>query len=275
MLRALIAPLLVVLLLYAAVCAMMWLAQGTMIFLRQPHDHQAASAARSSGAREMHLSVDGGVTLHGWLRPAHGAGPAPLLMYFGGNAEEVSWMQGEFARLPHIGVATFNYRGYGLSTGEPGELQLARDAQFLFDVLSARPDVDSQRVLIVGRSLGTGVAVHLAAARAVRAVVLISPYDSLTAVAARAYPWLPVSWLMRHPFDSLSRAPVIDAPLLALVAGDDAVVPPAHSRALVEAWRGPATMEVLPGADHNDLLSHPGFWPAVTRFLQQAIATAP
>lgn len=275
MLRALVAPLLVLLLLYVALCAMMWLAQGAMIFLRQPLDPQAASVARASGAHELRISAEREITLHGWLRLAQVEGPAPLLIYFGGNAEEVSWMQGEFARLPHIGVATFNYRGYGLSTGEPGEAQLARDAVSLFDALSARAGTDPQRVVIVGRSLGTGVAVHLAAARAVRAVVLISPYDSLTAVAARAYPWLPVPWLMRHPFDSLSRAPAIDAPLLALVAGDDAVVPPAHSRALVDAWRGPRTLELLPGADHNDLLSHPAFWPAVTRFLQGAVDRTP
>lgn len=265
--RALIAPFLAGGLLYAAVCLMMWLGQDSLIFLRQPLQDAARAAMRDSPAREMTVDAGDGTRLHGWLRPALGTTPTALLLYFGGNAEEVSGMQGELARYPDVAVATFNYRGYGLSEGDPSEANLLADALDLYDVLVAHPGVDKTAVFVMGRSLGSGVAVHLAAHRSVRGVVLISPYDSLAAVGARAYPWLPVRWLMRHPFDSLARAARIDAPLLALVAERDAVVPPSHSVKLASAWRGPHDLVRLPGADHIDLLSHPGFWPAVNRFL--------
>lgn len=265
--RALIAPFLAGGLLYAAVCLMMWLAQGSLIFLRQPLDEGARAALRQSPARELTVRARDGTSLHGWLRPAQGAGPSALLIYFGGNAEEVSWMQRELARYPEMAVATFNYRGYGLSQGEPSEAHLFADALELHDALAARPDIDATRVIAMGRSLGSGVAVHLAALRRLRAVVLVSPYDSLAAVGARAYPWLPVRWLMRHPFDSLSRAPRIDAAMLALVAEQDSVVPPSHTERLAGAWRGPHQVVRLPGADHINLLGHPGFWPAIDRFM--------
>jgi pimeloyl-ACP methyl ester carboxylesterase len=93
--------------------------------------------------------------------------------------------------------------------------------------------------VVIGRSLGSGVAVHVAAERKPAGVVLVTPFDSLRAVAQGIYPFVPVSLLLRHPFDSLALAPSIAAPMLALVATQDRVIAPAHARRLFEAWRGP------------------------------------
>src|SRR5262247_2075447 len=135
------------------------------------------------------LSVErpGGVKLRGWLvKPP--VEPAPLLLYFGGNAEEVSWQIAVANRLGGRAVALVNYRGYGQSTGAPSEPALLADAIAVHDALVQRPDIDSDRVAIMGRSLGTGVAVHLAANRPVERVVLVSPYDSIAAVATAHFP---------------------------------------------------------------------------------------
>ena len=91
-----------------------------------------------------------------------------------------------------------------------------------------------------GPDLGGGVAVHLAAERPLVGVVLVTPFDSLTAVAQRHYPWLPVRWLLNHPFDALARAPSIRTPMLCLVAGSDRIIPPAHAARLFAAWGGPS-----------------------------------
>jgi len=161
-----------------------------------------------------------------------------------------------------------NYRGYGESEGKPGETALFADALAIHDHARSRADVDPERIVAMGRSLGTGVAVHLAAERKLRGVILVSPFDSLLAVASRHYPFLPVSLMLRHRFDSLSRAPQIEAPLLALVAADDRVVPVSHSRVLFDAWRGPKTWLEIPRADHDSIAGDPAFWNAIAEFLK-------
>src|SRR5437764_15432172 len=109
----------------------------------------------------------------------------------------------------------------------------------------------------MGRSLGSGIAVHLAAHRPLRAVILVSPYDSIVEVAKRHYPFLPVSLMLRHRFDSIALAPRIEAPLLCLVATGDRVIPAEHSRALLEAERDTKTLHEFPNADHNSICGEP------------------
>ena len=155
------------------------------------------------------------------------------------------------------------------ATGKPSEAALFGDALAVFDALARRPDVDASRIVLVGRSLGSGVAAYVAAERPVAAVVLISPYDSMTAIARRHYPWLPVGLLLKHPFDSASRAPQIRAPLLAIAGDADRIIPPSHSRRLVEAWAGPKRFVELRDADHNDLSGAPQFWPSIDAFLRE------
>jgi len=119
----------------------------------------------------------------------------------------------------------------------------------------------------MGRSLGSGVAVYLAAHRPVRGVILVSPYDSLVEVGRRHYPFLPVSLLLRHRFDSLARVPQIEAPLLCLVATEDRIVPMAHSRALFEAWRGAKNWREIPLADHDGISNEPEYGRSIAAFL--------
>ena len=129
-----------------------------------------------------------------------------------------------------------NYRGYGRSGGRPGERQLLADALLLYDRVTRRPDVDPGRVAVMGRSIGSGVAVYVARERPVLGAVLVSPYDSVAAVARDAFPYLPVPLLLRHRFEAASWAAGVRAPLLALIAGDDRVIDP---RALPAGWRPP------------------------------------
>ncbi len=123
----------------------------------------------------------------------------------------------------------------------------------------------------MGRSLGTGVAVHLASARSVTGVVLISPYDSLVAVAQGHHPYVPVGLLLKHRFDSVGRAPSIAAPMLCIVGTEDTIIPPEHSEELARAWKGPVEMVSIRGADHNDLPLQSGYYAAITRFLQSLL----
>ena len=216
-----------------------------------------------------------GARLHGWWvrPPSHAA--LPLVLYFGGNAEEVSWMLeviGDARRSATPGVAWLlvNYRGYGASEGAPSERALVADAQALYDYALQLPGIDARRVYAFGRSLGSGVAVALAAERTLRGVVLVSPFDSLTAVAKHYYPYLPVGWMLKHRFDSLERAPSLSTPLLCLIADRDEIIPPQHGIRLYEAWGGTKRRVMLSGARHNETDAVPQFWPEIRAFLAQA-----
>jgi pimeloyl-ACP methyl ester carboxylesterase len=248
--------------------ATMYFAQDSLLFLRQPF---AGTAPVSQGDRlveSLEFEASDGARLRGWLvKPA--AIRAPLLVYYGGNAEEVSWQAHDPSWPTGWSLAIVNYRGYGASDGVPSERALFADALLVFDTLIQRPDVDPARVVLVGRSLGSGIATFVAYERSVAGVILVSPYDSMVAVAGRHYPWLPVSLLLKHPFDSHSRAPRIHAPLMAIVGERDTIIPPTHSRKLFQAWAGSKSWIGVPEADHNDISAAPTFSRAIATFLNE------
>ena len=232
----------------------MYLAQDSLIF----HPQRGAPA---SGAQSVFIQADDGTRLHAWHVPG-----SPLVLYFGGNAEGVSWMAAEARRqAPGTGWLLVDYRGYGRSEGSPSEKSLVADSLKWHE--KARSF--SPSVFLFGRSLGSGVAVQLAAMRPVDGVVLVAPYDSMVEVGRHHYPFLPVGWMLRHRFDSAQRAPKVQAPLLCLVAGRDEIVPMVHSRRLYEAWGGPKRWVELAGAGHNSTDGAPLFWSAIRGFLDK------
>jgi fermentation-respiration switch protein FrsA (DUF1100 family) len=241
--------------------------------LYHPRTHDLATwrrVAERTGAEPFELAREG-VVLRGALMRPPGADPRtprPAVLYFGGNAEDVSWMPGEAPRLGGPALLAVAYRGYGASTGVPFEQDLYDDAVALYDALAARPGIDAARIAVWGRSLGSGVATWVASRRPVSAVVLSAPYDSIRALATRHYP--AIAFLLTQPFDSLARAPSIRAPLLAILGGRDTLVPAEHGERLVAAWGGPARVLRLPEAGHNDLQTSPRYWSAIAAFLRDA-----
>jgi pimeloyl-ACP methyl ester carboxylesterase len=247
-----------------AVPAAAWLGQERLIFFPQP---LAGTAHLPPGTQPVELRAADGTRLAGFFVPA-ATQRAPVLLFFGGNAEEVSWTLAD-ARWPAgFARAGVNYRGYGQSEGSPGEAPLVEDAKSAFDAIAARPDVDPARIVVVGRSLGTGIAARLAIERPVAAAILISPYDSLIEVGKAHYPWLPVAWLLKHRFDATSYAKRASVPLLAIVGSNDAIVHVPRSKALYDAWAGPKSWAAIDGRGHNDLTGDRAFWSAVAKFVE-------
>ena len=248
-----------------------YLAQDARIFHRQPlsEARRAELARRFPEVLEIFVQAKDGARLHAWHAQAPGAGP--LVLYFGGNAEDVSWMLEELGQVPGVSWLLVDYRGYGLSEGSPGEAALIADAVEWFDHATKFPGIDPARVFAFGRSLGSGVAVALAARRPLAGLILATPYDSLAALAKRYYWYLPVDWLLKHRFDSIERAPKLKQPLLCLIAGQDEVIPPAHGERLFDAWGGPKRKLVLQEAGHNSTDAHPLFWPSIRVFLAQQV----
>lgn len=240
---------------YLSLCAWLFFSQRSQIYF-------PVHESNPPGAQSIRLQ-SGGVTLKIWVveRP----GPRALV-YFGGNAEDVSANLASFASaFPGHSLFLVNYRGYGGSTGDPSESALVADANAIYDHLHARyPEVS-----VMGRSLGTGVAVQLAAAREVPRLVLVTPYDSLANVAGAHFPMFPVAFLMRDRYDSASRARAISAPVLAVIAGDDEIIPRARSEALVNSFsQSQVRVILLDGATHNSIDLYPGYLRAVADFLE-------
>ena len=242
---------------YALVCALLYLAQAWLLYLPTPESaHPGVSALRLGR---------GTATLKVW--ELHGAAH-PALLYFGGNAEDVAANIADFdAAFPARAVYLVNYRGYGGSSGRPSEAALISDAEALYDSLR----VGHEPIAVIGRSLGSGVAVALAAHRPVERLVLVTPFDSIANVAADHFPWLPVRWLMRDRYDSLQRIEAVHAPTLVVVAEHDEVVFRARSDALIAAV-SPSLRHTLfvRGATHNDVSFYPDYLPSLKEFLYRA-----
>lgn len=252
-----------------AVPLAVYLLQERLIFFPQPLSdaERAAIAQRFPAVRQAVLVSPDGKRIHAWYVPA--AAGAPLVIYFGGNAESVAWMISEVAaHAPGVAWLLVDYRGYGGSEGSPSEASITADALQWYDYAAA--ELKPARIAAFGRSLGSGAAVFLASRRTVSQVILVTPYDSLVEVAKRHYPFLPVRLMLRHPFDSRGRASAITAPLLCIAAQRDEVIPPAHARRLYDAWGGPKRWVELEEAGHNTTDSHPLFWQNVASFLGKA-----
>ena len=170
------------------------------------------------------------------------------LLYFGGNAEDVSVSLPEFAAaFPNHAIYLMHYRGYGGSSGKPSEQALIADALALYDQIQNKHSA----ITVIGRSLGSGVAVQLAAQREVAQLVLITPFDSLSALAQRQFPLFPVKWLLKDRYESADFAPAITNPTLILRAEQDEIIGRAHTEALYQAFTpGVATLQSYSG-NHN------------------------
>jgi hypothetical protein len=237
-------------------------------------ERYAGILERDASVEEVRITAPDGVRLHGLLkRPAASGGRYPLVIVFGGVARETSWMVTWGEKPPEWGWLLVNYRGYGLSEGSPSEQALREDARLLYDWAAAREDVDAARIVVLGRSLGSYVAVSLAARRPVRGAILATPFDSLAAVGERRYPLLPIGLLVNGRYDAASLAPSIEAPALFVVAEDDDVVPPSHGQALAHAWGGPKKLVTLPATGHRGIEWRAEYWRLVSAFLREMNST--
>ncbi|MBV1860285.1 MAG: alpha/beta hydrolase [Nannocystaceae bacterium] len=261
---------------YVSICVLMFVAQSRLLF--HPTSIPEVEHMRLEALPDVEaLSLDvGGETLEGFFLAGRGDEPRPTILYFGGNAESV-WRQVDEKRwVANIGfnLVVVSYRGYDRSTGSASGEAITSDALTVYDRVVERADVDAQRVLTWGVSLGTGVATHVACHRPVAGVILMAPYDTLASVAAAQYPFLPVRALFQHEIDSLACGAKIESPALILHGDLDTTIAPSHGKALADAWGGDAQWVLLKDVGHNDISSHADVRTELTTFLQRCSDTA-
>ena len=207
-----------------------------------------------------------GTRLQGWvLNP----GQRKAVIYFGGNSEMITHRRGFFEDVfRDYSVYLINYRGYGDSEGSPSEAGLFSDALAIYDQLSPR----HESISAYGRSLGSGVAVYLAARRPLEKLILLTPYDSVAAVAQKIYPMFPVRYLIKDRFDSAALAPEIEAPVLITSAEHDREIKLSHTLALKQRFtRAPLDYMMISGAAHNNIVDFPDYREAVRGFVSSRL----
>jgi len=233
--------------LYLGLCAAVFLFQRSLIYFPPP-------ASADAGTQLVIVPADGVRLLVTARHPER----SKALLYFGGNAEDVSQsLAGLEAAFPDYALYLLHYRGYTGSTGKPSERALVSDALALFDKVSGQ----HASITVIGRSLGSGVAVQLASQRPVARLVLVTPYDSIGKLAASQFPYLPVGWLLRDTYESWKYAPRIEAPTLLIAAEHDEVIPRVRTEALFRSFRsGVAKLMVVPAAGHNTISERPEYF---------------
>jgi cephalosporin-C deacetylase-like acetyl esterase len=227
----------------------------------------------SHRTRSVVLRSTDGTRLSGWLLTPKSPGTHPAVIYFGGRSEEVSWVVRDAGTMfPGMTVLVMNYRGYGDSHGIPGERQMMEDGKMLFDWLAAHTYVNPSKIAVVGRSLGSGVAIQLGALRPVAAIVLITPYDSILAIAKRRFRSMPISLLLKHPFESIKYAAKVSAPVLVLRAVSDNIVPHSHTDLLVSKLTKPPIDQVIPNSNHHNIPHLPETQKQIADFLRKLLS---
>jgi hypothetical protein len=231
--------------------ALVWFGQRWLVYIPDTTDPGSATE-RLVGGSDVELRTSDGLTLRAWrvdsVRPGRMA-----VLYLPGNGGN---------RLDRVAVARaladegftvllLEYRGYGGNPGRPSEKALVRDAEAGQAHLAA-VGFPANCTIYVGESLGTGVAAHLAERVPPAGLVLRSPFTSLGSLAQDTFGGLPVAWVLRDRFDTLSRMPAIDRPVSVLAGTADSIVPPAQSRAVAEASRDLVRLDLLAGVGHND-----------------------
>ncbi|KAB0491298.1 alpha/beta hydrolase [Pseudomonas vancouverensis] len=238
--RTLVLLVVIVAAFYLALCLALLVFQRALIYYPQPRHIDSPGSLLTLTVADAQLNIT--------VRPHEGPN---ALIYFGGNAEDVSRNLPGFSQaFPDYALYLMHYRSYGGSSGSPSEEAIVGDAMALFDQVRAT----HTHVAVVGRSLGSGVAVRLASQRAVARLVLITPYDSLEELAVRQFRLFPVHWLLKDRFQSWRYAPLITVPTRLIVAEHDEVVPRVSSERLLSHFKpGVATLQVLPGTGHNSI----------------------
>ncbi|MBS0242166.1 MAG: alpha/beta hydrolase [Proteobacteria bacterium] len=256
--------------LYALIVAVAWLGQRHLMYV--PDATRVAPDKIGLKAHERILSTPDGARLVTWSAPAREG--FPTILYFHGNAGNLASRALLFSRYQAagFGLLMMSWRGYSGSTGRPSEANNVADARLAYDVLRG-DGIAADRIVLYGESLGTGVAVQIAAEKPVAAVILDAPYTSIVDVALLSYPYLPVRPLLLDRYETMSHIGRVRAPLLVIHGEKDRIIPVSMGKTVFAAANEPKKLILFPEGNHVDLDEH-GAIEQVTDWLRSTIRLA-
>ncbi len=248
-----------VVVLYVGAMGYLYFTQEKQIFAA--HLIEEKPAPEGENLEPLVLHVNKKVVLEGILRKDEESNAA-LLLYFGGNADDATRFVLHVKALQGYDVIAFNYRGYGKSSGEPSEEAFFSDALKIYDTYAR-----GRKVVIMGRSLGSGVASFLASKRVADGLVLLTPYDSIVSMAQKKYPIFPIEFLLKHTFESVRYVPFVNAPIAVMEVQNDTTIPRYHLEKLLEAMPQTPLHVSFSNTTHGDVLTHPSFSEELQKLL--------
>ena len=252
MLKIAIKSVVVFLIVYAIICGLLYYFQRSLIYFPQAKALATDSIELASQGEKIQVTVKRNTGTQ-------------ALVYFGGNAEDVSGSLATLsAAFPDSALYLMHYRGYGASSGRPSEAALIADGTALFDFVAT----SHSKITVMGRSLGSGVAIHIASIKPAASLVLVTPYNSVQELAQAQFPVLPVGLILQDKFESWRYARQINVPTLIIAAQTDEVIPRASTAALRNTFKvGIMKMEVLANTGHNSIVVDSGYIRLLNNFV--------
>ncbi len=257
-----------IVLFYIAVCWLIYSYQDDLLFHPQPRSQSAVKEILAANPEfgELSYRMSDGTNISAYISKNTTIKKLPAVIYFGGNADEASYLMAKKKYFNNHVLVLVNYRGFGLSGGIPSEQTMFSDAIEIYDKLIARNDIDSEQITVSGRSIGTGVAAYLSSKRKSKATILITPYESMVDLALSKFPLLPIQFLIKHPFNSKEYATAINTEMLAIIANGDNVIPKQHAYNLIKAWKGKVISKEF-AEDHESIMQNEECWNAIREFV--------
>ena len=240
---------------YAVICIALFALQRRIQYPRDPAPVALPAAAADRGVREVPLTTSDGLTLTAWFHPLSTSNldpTAPLIVFFPGNGGNRGWRYGyaQMLRAQGASILQVEYRGYGGNPGTPTEEGLYRDADAAISWARAH---STGKVIALGESLGTGVAVEMAARHSLDGLIIHAGYTSTVDVGGAQFWFLPVGWLMHDRFESVEKIGAIPCPKLFFHGKQDRVIPIRFGEQLFRTASEPKEWIAIAGAGHNDL----------------------
>jgi predicted alpha/beta-fold hydrolase len=246
--------------LYLGAAFYLYITQDSKIF--RPDLIETDEPVVLENTKQISFRVEDDVTLDGVYKKSENEN-VPLIIYFGGNSDDATRILLHVKSLKSFDIVAFNYRGFVKSTGKPSQTALFSDALKIYDKYGK-----NRKVILVGRSLGTGVATYLASKRDIKGLILITPYDSIASIGQKMYPFLPVKLLSKHKFESVKYMLDVKAPVGLIEVENDETIAKYHFDKLKEKVQNLALHVELKNTTHGDVLNHPDFEKTIKQMIK-------
>lgn len=252
-----------IVIIYLTMCALLYFFQEKYIFFPpQPNK----SWYEKIKQYEYYITTDF-ETLQGWKITNPDITKNSTIIYFGGNAEDVSYNVFDAGLFSARNLFFINMPGFGNSTGHPSEINFYKNSLQIYDHIKSNRDIDSENIFIMGRSLGASVASYIASKRNPKGLILITPFDSIENVARHYYKLFPVRFFLKHKFDVEKHINFINSPILVIASDNDGVIPINNLKNLYNPHKEKIKLIKINHASHNNIHTTEQYFSSINEFL--------